>query len=182
MKIIKKFFNDCILFKKDIHLDKRGTFTESFNENVFKKITKVNFKCKQINYIISKKNSLRGLHLQKNKHAQEKILRVIEGNILDVVVDLRKKSKYFGKHKLIKLSSAENHQIYIPSGFAHGYLTLSKIAKVEYLCSDFYNKTSEISIKWNDKNLAIKWPIKKKYYISKKDSNAISFNDFSLNL
>jgi dTDP-4-dehydrorhamnose 3,5-epimerase len=169
MKIYKKFLNQCVIFKTDEFVDKRGFFTEIFNEKLIKKKINKNFKCKQINFIYSKKNSLRGLHFQKSPFSQMKILRVLKGKIFDVVVDIRKKSKTYGKYFSITLSDENKKQIFIPKGFAHGYMTVSKIAKVEYLCSNFYNKKYEGTIKWNDKRINIKWPKSTKYIVSKKD-------------
>ena len=178
MIIYKKFFSECIIFKLKEYKDRRGYFAEMFNEKVFAKKFKKEFKCKQVNFIVSKKNSLRGLHFQKKPFSQKKILRVINGKILDVVVDIRKKSKSFGNYKTIILSDKNKKFIYIPDGFAHGYMTLSRTAKIEYFCSNFYNKNSEITIKWDDPNIKIKWPYSKRYEISKKDRKGILLNDY----
>ena len=125
-------------------------------------------------YVVTKKNSLRGLHFQKKPFSQKKILRVIKGKIFDVVVDIRKKSKSFGKFKSVILSDKNKKQIYIPDGFAHGYMTLSQTAKVEYICSNYYNKNYDVTIKWNDKKININWPKASKYLISKKDKKGIN--------
>lgn len=123
-----------------------------------------------------KKNTLRGLHLQKNK-PQAKIITVAQGEIMDVVVDLRKKSRTYGKHFSIKISQDSDFSLYIPEGFAHGFMCLSKFCVVYYKCTNYREKNSEITIKWNDENLKIKWPTAKPI-LSKKDSEGISFSDF----
>ena len=174
MIIYKKLFKECFVFKTNEFRDSRGYFTEIFNQNIFNKKLKKNFICKQINFIFSKKNSLRGLHFQKKPFSQKKILRVIKGKIFDVVVDIRKNSKSFGKFKSVILSDKNKKQIYIPGGFAHGYMTLSQTAKVEYICSNFYNKDHDVTIKWNDKKINIKWPKSSKYHISKKDQKGLN--------
>lgn len=176
MKIYKKIFDSCIIFKTGQYDDKRGHFSEIYNEKIFKKKINNKFIAKQINFIYSKKNSLRGLHYQKYPSSQMKILRVIKGKIFDVVVDIRKKSKHYGKHFFIVLSESNKKQIFIPNGFAHGYMTLTKDAKVEYICSNFYNPNKEVTIIWNDEDLKIKWPKSSKYLISSKDLNGIKFN------
>ena len=125
---------------------------------------------------VSKKNVIRGLHYQK-KNAQGKFISVIKGKILDVVVDLRKNSKTFGKHYSTVLSEKNCTSIYIPEGFAHGFACLDKVNIVIYSCSNYRNKNSEHGILWNDKSLKIKWPIRKPI-ISEKDQNNPEFKDF----
>ena len=124
----------------------------------------------------SKKNTLRGLHLQKKKQ-QAKIITVAQGRILDVVVDLRRKSKTYGKHFSIEISHNSDFSLFIPEGFAHGFVCLSKTCLVYYKCTNYRNQKSEITIKWNDEALNIKWPIKKPI-LSKKDSLGISFSEY----
>ena len=125
---------------------------------------------------ISKKNTLRGLHLQTKK-SQAKIITVVQGKILDVVVDLRKNSKTFGKHFTIEISENSDYSLFIPENFAHGFLCLSKNCAVYYKSTNYRDQNSEKTIKWNDKNLNIKWPIKKPI-LSRKDSLGINFKDF----
>ena len=127
-------------------------------------------------FSFSKKNTLRGLHLQKNK-PQAKIITVVQGKIMDVVVDLRKNSKTYGKYFSITISQNSNFSLFIPKGFAHGFLCLSKICAVYYKCTNYRDEKSEVTIKWNDKKLNIKWPIKKPV-LSKKDSSGINFLEF----
>ena len=124
----------------------------------------------------SKKNVLRGLHMQKKK-SQAKFLSVVKGKILDVVVDCRKNSKTFGKHFKIYLSEKNGKSIFVPEGFLHGFLGLDDENIVIYSCTNYRDKDSEIGVKWNDQDLKIKWPIKKPI-LSKKDKNNIYFKDF----
>ena len=127
-------------------------------------------------FLTQKKNTLRGMHLQKRK-SQAKIITVVQGKILDVVVDLRKNSKTYGKHFSIEISQNSNYSLYIPEKFAHGFLCLSKECAVYYKCSNYRDKNSEKTIKWDDKDLKIKWPITKPL-LSKKDKVGIKFTDF----
>ena len=170
MKLIKTNIKDLLLIKTTIFKDNRGFFKEVEKQNVLKK--KFIFDC----FSFSKKNTLRGLHLQKNK-PQAKIITVAQGEIMDVVVDLRKKSRTYGKHFSIKISQDSDFSLYIPEGFAHGFMCLSKFCVVYYKCTNYREKNSEITIKWNDENLKIKWPTTKPI-LSKKDGEGISFSDF----
>ena len=170
MKIINKKLKNLFLIKHNVFNDKRGYFKEIIREN------KINTKFPFIVMSYSKKNVVRGLHLQTNK-SQGKFVSVIKGRVFDVAVDLRKKSKTFGKHFSCILSEANATSIYIPPGFAHGFQALEKDNYVIYSCSRYRDKNSEISINCNDKDLNIKWPINKKI-LSKKDKNAMSFNEY----
>ena len=158
------------VFKSKICQDKRGYFKEIFKENMVKK--KFIFNC--ISY--SKKNVLRGLHIQ-TKNSQGKFLTIIKGEIFDVVVDLRKNSKTFGKYFGVFLSNKSYNSIYIPEGFAHGFCGLKKENIIYYCCTKYRNISSEKTIKWNDKKLNIKWPIKKPI-LSKKDTQGLTFEEF----
>lgn len=170
MKIIKTKIKDLVLVKTSIFKDKRGFFKEVEKKRVLKK--KFIFDC----FSYSKKNTLRGMHLQTQK-SQAKIISVVQGKILDVVVDLRKNSKTYGKYFSIEISQNSNFSLFIPEKFAHGFLCLSKECAVYYKCTNYRDKNSETTIKWNDKNLNINWPIKKPI-LSKKDKNGINFEDF----
>ncbi len=167
MKILKTKIKDLLLIKTNIYKDNRGFFKEVEKNKILKK--KFIFDC----FSYSKKNTLRGLHLQTNK-SQAKIITVVQGKILDVVVDLRKKSKTYGKYFAIEISQNSNYSLFIPENFAHGFLCLSKNCGVYYKCTNYRDKKSEVTIKWNDKNLKIKWPIKKPI-LSEKDRNGINF-------
>ena len=170
MKLIKTKLKGLLILRSNIFKDNRGFFKEVEKKKILNK--KFVFDC----FSFSKKNTLRGLHLQKRK-PQAKLLTVVQGKILDVVVDLRKKSKTYGKHFSIKISQNSNFSLFIPEGFAHGFLCLTKFCAVYYKCTNYRDKESETTIKWNDKNLNIRWPIKKPI-LSKKDREGIKFLDF----
>ena len=170
MKIIKTKIKGLLLLKTSIYKDKRGFFKEVEKNKVLKK--KFIFDC----FSYSKKNTLRGMHLQTKK-SQAKIITVVHGKILDVVVDLRKNSETYGKHFTIEISQKSNFSLYIPEKFAHGFLCLSRDCAVYYKCSNYRDKNSETTIKWDDKDLKIKWPITKPL-LSKKDKVGINFTDF----
>ncbi len=169
MKIIKTKFSGLLILKTKVYKDNRGYFKEVEKKKILKK--NFVFDC----FSNSKKNTLRGMHIQI-KNPQAKIITVVQGKILDVVVDLRKNSKTFGKHFAIKISDDSDFSLYIPEGFAHGFLCLTKKCSVYYKCTNYRNKKSELTIKWNDKDLKIKWPIKKPI-LSKKDRQGISFSE-----
>ena len=170
MRAIKTKFKDLKLIKTKTFNDKRGFFKEVFQNKVEKKNNFV-FDC--MSY--SKKNVLRGLHFQK-KNSQAKLLTVMQGKIFDVCVDLRKKSKTYGKYFSIELSQKSEHSILIPAGFAHGFLCLSKECVVYYKCSNYRDQNSETTLLWNDPALRINWP-NKKPILSNKDRNGILFDD-----
>ena len=169
MKKIKTIFKDLKVYQGKKFDDNRGFLREVFRENVIKR--KLAFS------IVSKsnKNVLRGLHLQTKK-AQDKFITVLKGKILDVVVDLRKKSKTYGKHFKIILDENNSKFLFIPKGFAHGFLGLGKENIVLYSCTNYRHAKSEKAVLWNDKDLKIKWGIKKPI-ISKKDRSAQKFKD-----
>ena len=170
MKIIKTKIKDLLIIKTKIYKDDRGFFKEVEKNQLLKK--KFIFDCLSF----SKKNTLRGLHLQKKK-SQAKIITVVDGKILDVVVDLRKKSKTYGKHFAIEISKNSDFSLFIPENFAHGFLCLSKTCTVYYKCTNYRNEKTETTIKWNDRDLKIKWPVKKPI-LSSKDSAGIAFSEY----
>ena len=177
MNIISTKIEGVYLIKPKIFNDDRGSFFESFNMKVFQKETSQKINFVQDNQSVSSKNILRGLHFQKPPHAQAKLVRVIRGSVLDVVVDLRKKSKTYGEYILEELSEYNNHQLFIPKGMAHGFLTLEDNTIFTYKCSESYCKDAEDSIIWNDNSIGIKWPGSKPL-LSKKDQNAKKFSSF----
>lgn len=165
--------------------DERGFFLESWNqrywENLLYENKQVSKYFVQDNHSKSSKGVLRGLHFQKDPNSQGKLVRCISGEIYDVAVDIRKESKSFCNWFGIKLTAENMKQLWIPRGFAHGFLTLSKEAQVIYKTTDFWNKESERSIIWNDKAININWPIQlidNKIELSKKDENAPKINEF----
>ena len=170
MKIVKTKFKDLFLYKKDTYKDNRGYFRELFIEKNFK--NKFPFDIMSL----SKKNVLRGLHLQMT-NPQGKLLTVIRGKMLDVAVDCRKKSKTYGKHFSIILSDKDNTSLFVPKGFAHGFCSLEDNTILHYKCTKYRNAKSEVGILWNDPELKIKWPTKKAI-ISSKDKNNLSFLEF----
>jgi len=169
-----KLFGGIKIFKTEIFKDKRGFFREIYKKNLIKNADFI-FDCLSI----SKKNVLRGLHIQ-TKNSQAKFLTVIRGEIFDVAVDLRKKSKTFGRYFSINLSSKNYCSIYIPEGFAHGFCCLDKENIVYYRNSNYRNKNNEIGILWNDPDINIKWPIKNPI-LSVKDKNNFSLKEYSNN-
>ncbi len=168
--IKKTKFKDLVIYEKNTFRDKRGYFRELYLQKHFK--TKFPFDI--MSY--SKKNVLRGLHLQL-KNSQKKLLTVLKGEIFDVCVDCRKNSKTFGKYFSIKLSDRENKSLFIPAGFAHGMYALTNNVIIHYKCSNYRHINSETGIKWDDNDLKIKWP-SKKVILSKKDKKNISFKEF----
>jgi len=157
MEIEKLPLEGALLIKPRIFFDERGYFFESYQDRRYKEAgIDVNFV--QDNESLSKKHVLRGLHFQKLPHAQAKLVRVIQGKILDVIVDLRKNSPTFGQHIMVELSAENNYQLYVPIGFAHGFITLDEINRVHYKCSDYYFPELERTILWKDPDLAIPWP------------------------
>ena len=169
MKIIKTKFKDLLIYDKKTFKDKRGYFRELYLQKHFN--TKFPFDVMSF----SKKNVLRGLHLQL-KNPQAKLITVLQGKIYDVCVDCRKTSKTFGKYFSINLSEKENKSLLIPAGFAHGFCTLTDNVVLHYKCSKYRHSHSETGILWNDIDLNIAWP-KKKLIISEKDKNNFSFKD-----
>ena len=171
MKLIKtKFINGPKVLKTKIFNDNRGFLKETFQNKVINK--KFPFDIMSF----SKKNVLRGLHLQ-TVNSQAKLITVTYGKIFDVAVDLRKNSKTFGKYVSIVISHNDSFSFYIPEGFAHGFVCLSKTCTVNYKCSNYRHAKSERTISWDDKDLDIKWPIKKPI-LSVKDKNGLSLIDY----
>ena len=169
------------ILKPKIFEDNRGYFYETWNKEIFDKLIsyKVNFV--QDNQSNSREGVLRGLHFQLPPQPQGKLVRATKGEIFDVIVDLRKKSKTFLHWYGINLSETNKIQIWIPEGFAHGFLTISKRSTLEYKVSNHWSKEFERSLTWNDLTIGIKWPIEKlkldKPYLSEKDSKAFSINE-----
>lgn len=166
----------CYIIEPKIIKDERGYFMESFNEQTFQEGIGQKIQFVQDNQSYSSKGVLRGLHYQCNKFAQAKLVRVIQGEVLDVVVDIRPESKTFGEHIAVKLSAENNKQFFVPRGFAHGFLVLSETALFFYKCDNFYNKENEAGFLYNDKNLKIDWNFpEKELIISEKDQKLPTF-------
>jgi dTDP-4-dehydrorhamnose 3,5-epimerase len=171
MKLIKTKLQGPLKIKSNIYQDKRGYLRETFRNNLIK-----NKKFPFDVMSFSKKNVLRGLHIQTKK-AQAKIITVTHGKIFDVAIDLRKNSKTFGKYVSIIISDKSDFSFYIPEGFAHGFMCLSEKCTVNYKCSNYRDAKSEKTLKWNDSTVKIKWP-NKKPILSKKDDNGMSLYFF----
>ena len=157
MKVTETHLNGCFVIEPHILKDERGYFFESFNQQKFSELIKKEVNFVQDNQSFSTKGVLRGLHFQKGKHAQAKLVRVIKGKVLDVAVDIRKNSSTFGKHFSIELSEENNKQLFVPRGFAHGFVVLSDEVVFSYKCDNYYNKESEGGIIYNDQFLNIDW-------------------------
>ena len=170
MKIIKTKFKGLLILKRPTYFDNRGFLKELFEQKKFQKKFIFDY------FSVSKKNVIRGLHLQY-KTPQTKLISVLSGKIFDVVVDCRKNSKTFGKHFYMYISAKDNTSLYVPEGFAHGFCSLTNNTVVYYKNSNYRNKKNEVGILWEDKDLNIKWPIKRPI-ISSKDKKNFSFNQF----
>ena len=163
-----------------IFKDERGYFFESYSKKLFEE-NGIGVEFVQDNQSLSAKNVLRGLHFQKEPHAQAKLVRVITGRVLDVAIDLRKDSPTFGKYDSVVLDSEKGNMFYIPAGFAHGFLTLEEQTIFAYKCTNFYNKASESGILWNDPDINIDWGIANPL-VSEKDMQLPSFKEISNHL
>jgi dTDP-4-dehydrorhamnose 3,5-epimerase len=178
MIIEEIYLKGCFVITPKIFKDKRGCFFESFNKKAFKKTTNIDTDFVQDNQSQSIKNVLRGLHYQNKEHAQTKLVSVVKGKVLDVCVDIRKDSLTFGKHFSIILDGFSHQQLYIPQGFAHGFLVLEENTIFSYKCDNYYNKTSEKGIIYNDKTLNINWNFsKEKVILSQKDLLLPTFDE-----
>ncbi len=179
MAFVSTPIDGLFVFEPRVFEDERGYFFESYNQKHFLEIDlRPNFV--QDNQSRSMFGTLRGLHLQVGDMAQAKLVRVLSGEVLDVAVDLRLNSTTFGKHYSVVLSDKNKKQLYIPRGFAHGFLVLSKDAEFFYKCDNFYSKEHEDGIKFDDKELGIVWGLRDDQYIlSEKDKLLKSFHEFS---
>ncbi|MCF7559591.1 dTDP-4-dehydrorhamnose 3,5-epimerase [Sabulilitoribacter multivorans] len=176
MTVEETYLKGCFVITPRVLEDERGYFFESFNKQIFEKETGVHKTFVQDNQSKSSKGVLRGLHFQKGKHGQAKLVRVIKGKVLDVCVDIREESPTFGKQFSIILDATEHKQLYVPRGFAHGFLVLEDDTIFSYKCDNFYNKESESGIIFNDKTLNIKWGFtEKELIISEKDKTLLTF-------
>ena len=172
-------FDGPLLITPTTFDDHRGFFYESWNEKLFNKTVGKKIDFCQDNHSKSSVGVLRGLHFQIVPEAQSKLIRTTLGSIFDVIVDLRKDSQTFGQWAGVELDQVNKRQIWIPEGFAHGFLTLSEFAEVQYKTTKFWSREHEKSLLWNDSKLKINWPTKKligkKPIISNKDKNALTF-------
>ncbi len=172
IKATETKFMGCFIIEPTIFKDERGYFFESYNQRDFCEAIGREVDFVQDNQSFSKKGVLRGLHFQKGEYAQAKLVSVLEGKIQDVVVDLRKNSPTFGEHLSIELNSKDKKQLFVPRGFAHGFLTLSDAANVLYKCDNNYSPKAEGGIRFDSPELNIKWLIDQDHLLlSKKDKN-----------
>ncbi|MFK7952156.1 MAG: dTDP-4-dehydrorhamnose 3,5-epimerase [Ekhidna sp.] len=178
MKAEQTNLKDCWVMEPDVYEDERGYFYEGFNAKKFHSATGFHFEVKQINQSRSSKNVLRGLHYQKDPKAQAKLVSCIEGEVLDVAVDLRKGSSTFGEYSLVRLSAHNKKHFYIPRGMAHGFLVLSEEAKLMYQVDELHSPEHDTGIMYNDPELKISWGIEEKNIIlSEKDRNLQYFKE-----
>lgn len=178
MNVLETKLKGCFVIEPKILKDKRGYFFESFNQKQFQENTNSKTVFVQDNESYSTKGVLRGLHYQTGIHAQAKLVRVIKGKVLDVAVDLRKDSKTYGEYFSIELSENNKKQLFVPRGFAHGFIVLSATAIFSYKCDNYYNKESEEGIIFNDKHLNIDWKLSEdELIISEKDSILPNFKN-----
>ena len=178
MNIIKTNIPEVIIFEPKVFGDERGFFYESFNKAAFLAAANIEIRFVQDNHSRSAKNVLRGLHYQIEQ-AQGKLVRVTEGEVFDVAVDLRKSSATFGKWEGTHLSAENKRQMWIPPGFAHGFLVLSDFAEFLYKTTDYYAPQHERCLKWDDPTIAINWPLQAEPILSEKDNKGLSFEDAS---
>ena len=159
MKVIKTNIDGVLIIEPTVFGDSRGYFFESYNKQRFNEATGLNINFVQDNQSKSCYGVLRGLHFQKPPYAQSKLVRCVRGRVLDVAVDIRKSSPTFGKYVAVELTEDNHRQLFIPHGFAHGFVVLSEEAIFQYKCDNFYHKESEGAIAWNDPEINIDWTI-----------------------
>jgi len=176
MIVEETYLKGCFVITPKVFEDERGYFYENFNKKIFEKETGVRASFVQDNESKSSKGVLRGLHFQTGKHAQSKLVRVSKGKVLDVCVDIREDSSTFGKYLSMILDDKTHKQLYIPKGFAHGFLVLEDNTIFSYKCDNFYNKDAESGIIYNDKTLNIDWGfVQNQLIISEKDKQLSTF-------
>lgn len=170
---------DCFVLTPSVFEDNRGYFFESFNKRKFQELTGLSIDFVQDNQSKSDRGVLRGLHFQIGDHAQSKLIRVIKGSIFDICVDLRKDSETFGQYFSIELNEKNNKQLFIPRGFAHGFLVLKDNTIINYKCDNFYNKNAERGIIFNDKQINIDWDFpENNLVLSEKDKQQPTLSEY----
>ena len=167
-----------VLIKPTIFDDDRGVFLESYNKTKYNPLIGSEIQFEQDNISISKKNVLRGLHFQKRPMSQGKLVQVIKGSVLDVAVDIRKSSPTYGQYYKIELNDINKFQLWIPEGFAHGFVSLEEDTIFSYKCTNLYSKENEMDLLWNDTQLDIDWGIEYPV-LSDKDKTAMPFRNFN---
>ncbi len=176
MKITPTALPEVLLIEPKVFGDERGFFYESWNQAQFNELVSGDLKFVQDNHSKSARGVLRGLHYQLQQ-AQGKLVRVVAGEVLDVAVDVRRSSKNFGRWVGVRLSAKNHHQLWVPPGFAHGFVVLSETAEFLYKTTDYWHQPSERSVRWNDPDLAIDWQFAGEPTLANKDSQAPLFRD-----
>ena len=176
MKILETTLKDCLVIEPQMFEDERGFFMETYQKEKYLKEAKIKFDFIQDNFSRSHKNVLRGLHLQV-KNPQGKLVRVVRGEVQDIAVDMRTNSSTFGKYESVILSEENMRQLWVPPGFAHGFLVLSEIVDFEYKVTSYYDPADEITILWNDPTINLPW-LRSNPLVSEKDSQGMSLEDF----
>ena len=169
MKFIPTQLNDAYIIELDLKKDDRGFFTRTFCTEIFKQQGLETFYPQNNHSRTTKKHTLRGMHFQKEPAQEVKVVRCTRGKILDVIIDIRKESSTFGQHIKVELSEENNNMLYVPKGFAHGFLTLEDICDVLYMVSSPYTPEKEAGIRWNDPAFNIQWPVENPF-LSEKDA------------
>jgi dTDP-4-dehydrorhamnose 3,5-epimerase len=178
MRVEQTPLKDCYIIHDTVFADERGYFFESFNQQKFQSLTGLDVSFVQDNQSKSSKGVLRGMHYQLGKHSQAKLVRVLDGAVLDIAVDLRKESSTFGQSFSIELSAENHKQLFVPRGFAHGFVVLSETATFFYKCDNLYNKESEGGFIYNDTTININWQLdSESLVLSEKDKELPSFED-----
>ncbi|EKS7195093.1 dTDP-4-dehydrorhamnose 3,5-epimerase [Enterobacter ludwigii] len=172
MNVIKTDIPDVLIFEPKVFGDDRGFFFESFSQKIFEEAVGRKVEFVQDNHSKSCKGVLRGLHYQLEPYAQGKLVRCVAGEVFDVAVDIRKYSPTFGKWVGVNLSAENKRQLWIPEGFAHGFLVISDMAEFVYKTTNYYHPESDRGLLWNDETLSINWPIEEYPILSEKDKNA----------
>jgi dTDP-4-dehydrorhamnose 3,5-epimerase len=183
MTIEQTPLKDCFIIHEKVHGDARGYFIETYNQRDFKAASGLDIEFVQDNQSRSTKGVLRGLHMQRGASAQAKLVRVLEGAVLDIAVDLRKGSPSFGQHYAIELTADNRKQFFVPAGFAHGFVVLSETATFFYKVDKFYEPGNEVGIMYNDKDLNIDWRLaESEIILSEKDKTLGSFAEYAASL
>ena len=183
MRIEQTPLQDCFIVHEKVHGDARGYFIETFNQRDFNAASGLDILFVQDNQSRSSKGVLRGLHMQRGASAQAKLVRVLEGSVLDIAVDLRKGSPSFGQHYAIELTADNHKQFFVPAGFAHGFVVLSEAATFFYKVDKFYEPGNEVGIMYNDSSLNIDWKLAdSEIILSEKDKTLGSFADYAASL
>ena len=177
MKVIPTNLDDCVIIEPDVFYDDRGFFLETFQMERLKEMAGIKHLFVQDNHSRSTKGVLRGLHFQQS-NPQGKLVRVARGSVLDIADDLRPQSNTFGQVAEVDLSDSNFQQLWVPPGFAHGFLVLSEVADFQYKCTVYYYRDDEQSIHWQDPDIGVSWPIDIEIIISARDAKAQSFQEY----